>query len=156
MGASLDGVAGGVTAVAARGGARAPAGRNDHGGVYITNGAQYNQIGVSGAGNVVAGNGGDGVKIDGSGVDYNTVRGNNIGLNFAQNAKRGNTSNGVTIAGGAKHNTVGGSGVGEGNVIAGNGVHGIGMYDANTNANHVYSNTIGTNHSSAVGSIRQG
>jgi parallel beta-helix repeat protein len=101
--------------------------------------------------NVVSGNGQDGIKLVGSGSDYNTIRGNTIGLNAAQNARGRNGSNGVTIAGGAQHNIIGGSGVGEGNVIAGNGLHGIGMYDANTNANGVYSNTIGTNPASAGG-----
>ena len=71
----------------------------------------------TGAGNVVSGNGGGGVFLSG----YNhRVQGNNIGLNAARTAAIGNLSvSGVWSVIGSG-SVVGGTAVGEGNVIAGN------------------------------------
>ena len=48
-------------------------------------------------GNLISGNGADGVRILNSSVGFNTVMANNIGVNIAGNHTLGNLGNGVTI-----------------------------------------------------------
>jgi parallel beta-helix repeat protein len=103
-------------------------------GVRIEGGASNNTIGgsVAGTGNVISGNGGNGVTITDAGTSGNQIQGNIIGLDAtgstavgAGGARLGNREAGVYITGGATGNTVGGltstPGTGAGNVISGNG-----------------------------------
>jgi CSLREA domain-containing protein len=71
-------------------------------------------------GNVISGNDGDGVKINGR---QNDVQGNVIGTNGAGNAALGNAGNGVSVYGNL--NLVGGSEGGARNIISGNEGHGV-------------------------------
>ncbi|GAA4671793.1 hypothetical protein Prum_074810 [Phytohabitans rumicis] len=123
-----------------------------------------NLIGTNAAGNAGIGNGGDGValfgdrnQVDGNviagndvGVSINelgsanTVRGNKIGTNAAGNAQLPNDT-GVYIEG--SENTIGGPGVGEGNLISGNNDDGIEIEDPNdgtATGNRLLGNLIGT------------
>src|SRR5262249_13114286 len=70
---------------------------------------------VTGAGNVISGNTGDGLRIN-SGQSGTLVQGNMIGTNAAGNAALANGLNGVEIEG--SNNTVGGTAIGGGNTFA--------------------------------------
>ncbi len=93
-------------------------------GVLISGGASANTIGgVSAADrNVISGNDGDGVEIQGS--SGNLVAGDYIGLTASGEAGLGNSGDGVHILAQAgepaAHNTVGGTSSGARDVIAGN------------------------------------
>jgi titin len=111
-------------------------------GVYVITGANGNVIGgtASGAGNVISGNADYGVVL--VGVSNTLVKGNLIGVNAADTAALGNTT-GVYIGGGSTNNTVGGTGLGEGNVISGNGTFGVWITDSTTANNQLQGNWIG-------------
>lgn len=55
---------------------------NDGAGVHITGTSMNNTIGLGAAGNIISGNAGDGVFLDGPGVAWNKVAGNSIGVEF--------------------------------------------------------------------------
>ena len=74
----------------------------------------------SGTGNLISGNGGDGVDIIYQAAQYNLVEGNLIGTDASGTGNLGNQEGGVSIFYGASDNTVGGLAVGAGNVIANN------------------------------------
>ena len=95
-------------------------------GVQIDAGATGNTIGGSAAAarNVISGNQ-SGVVIQDSGTSGNQVIGNTIGLDITGSVDLGNNLYGVLIEDGASGNTIGGSAVGEGNLIAYNGSDGI-------------------------------
>ncbi len=86
--------------------------------------SQPNRIGDVGQGNVIAGNF-FGIGIFDANTDHNIVRGNFIGTDLGANLNLGNVRDGVYINN-AANNTIGGGGVGEGNVMAFNG--GAGVY----------------------------
>ena len=83
---------------------------------------QNNTIGgtAAGAGNVISGNNGEGVRLIHAGTTGNVVLGNRIGTNAAGTAAIGNGADGIAISGGASGNTIGGSAAGAGNLISGN------------------------------------
>lgn len=126
---------------------------NSGNGVYIGGGASGNLIGgtatisggaLAGAGNVIAGNSGDGVQLVGNGTDGNVVDGDFIGLSAAGTTGMGNSGNGVSILGGASYNTIGGTASGTANVISANGGNGVDLSDSGTTFNVVEGNLIGT------------
>ena len=86
-------------------------------GVRMDGGASNNTIGgtTAGARNIISGNTGDGIDIDGS--DGNTITGNYIGTDVTGIVDLGNTLRGVVIHNGASSNTIGGTTAGAGNVI---------------------------------------
>jgi len=88
-------------------------------GVHVTGGATTNTVGgtAAGAGNVISGNGGAGVLVEGSDTTGNVVAGNHIGTNPAGNAARPNNGPGVLLTGSASGNTVGGTTATAGNTI---------------------------------------
>jgi Astacin (Peptidase family M12A) len=118
---------------------------NGFAGLEIYNGPQSNIIGgtLSGAGNVISGNGEDGVIIDFPGTSGNMIQGNYIGLNSTGTAAISNSWNGIEIYNGAQANTVGGSVPGAGNVLSGNGLDGILIDYTNADNNLVQGNYIG-------------
>ena len=101
-----------------------------------------------GAGNVVSGNEGAGVRIIGEGANGNIVQGNFIGTDAAGTAAIGNTFyGGVVIDFSASYNTIGGTTPGAGNVISANGGGGVFMDSPGgpaTLGNVVQGNFIGT------------
>jgi large repetitive protein len=115
-------------------------------GVAVEDGADNNTIGgsASGAGNLISGNGspdaiepgfgfGSGVDIAafGTAVTGTLIEGNLIGTDVAGINPLGNLLNGVNIQDNSTDNTVGGSTIGAGNVIAYNGANGV-MVGSNT------------------------
>ena len=119
---------------------------NSLNGVDLVGGANT-VVGGTGAGegNVLSGNGDDGLLISNSGTDSNVVFGNVIGLNAAQTAALGNANQGIWIGNGAKSNLIGGAAAGAANVVAGNTFAGIELSGAGTAGNIVSGNIVGTN-----------
>jgi CSLREA domain-containing protein len=117
-------------------------------GVFIID-SSGNTIGGSSAAarNIISGNNGSGIEIDGDASDNNTVAGNYIGTDVNGTADLGNTANGVLITTSADNNTVGGltatPGTAPGNVIGGNGGDGIEINGSTTTPNKVQGNLIG-------------
>ena len=118
---------------------------NDSTGVTLFGGVQQNSIGGSapGAGNVISGNGEDGVVIVDQNTSGNIVAGNLIGLDAAGTSERPNGGSGVYIFGGAHDNIVGGTNAGARNFLSGNDGDGVTISDDDTNNNRVQGNTIG-------------
>jgi parallel beta-helix repeat protein len=105
-------------------------------GIQVTGGANHEIGGTAGSGNLISGNGSNGIELESTtGV---IVNGNRIGTNATGAGAAGNSGNGVLITGTSSGNTVGG-----GNVISGNGGAGIAIFDASGNS--VKGNRIGTN-----------
>ncbi len=74
--------------------------------------------------NIISGNNGSGVYLNGPGLTTNSFQGNYIGLGADGSTSVPNGEDGVRILDGPQNNTFGGTGAGEGNVItasAGNG-----------------------------------
>jgi hypothetical protein len=116
-------------------------------GVFLDN-APWNVIGGSAANepNLISGNGSTGIWISGTGTYFNRVRGNYIGTNrhgTVQPVDLGNGMDGVYIVD-SHDNTIGGTGVGEGNLISGNAGSGVRVSGDDSTSNHIYNNYIGT------------
>ncbi len=92
------------------------------------------------AGNLISGNGADGIQIQGSSATGNLIQGNSIGTAFDGVSPLGNANSGIHILGGAHDNLVGGTAAGAGNTIAYNGDDGV-WVDAGT-GNAILCNTI--------------
>jgi CSLREA domain-containing protein len=116
-------------------------------GVRIGDGASMNTVGGLAAGdadaNVIAGNSGDGVRLDGAGTSGNTVAGNFIGVLADGETPHANGGHGVQISNGASSNTVGGGVSDHGNSIAYNG--GDGVFVAAGSSNAIWQNRIWSN-----------
>src|SRR5439155_21397527 len=110
-------------------------------------GSHNNTIGgtAAGAGDIISGNTGLGILITGSGTSSNLVQGNKIGLSAAATPAALPNGTGVSIAGGASNNTIGGTTAAAANLISGN-TSGAGVLitDAMTTGNTVEGNFIGT------------
>ena len=116
---------------------------NEREGVGISN-CINNTVGGSGAGegNLISGNSGVGVWIGGGGTTGNRVLGNLIGTQTNGTSPLGNSSNGVAISNTATNNIIGGSGTGEGNVIAYNTNDGVWVDGSTTDFNLISGNAI--------------
>ena len=99
---------------------------------------------MTGAGNVISGNGDSGVLIIDVGSTNNVVQGNYIGTDATGTRDIGNTRSGVTIALGASSNMIGGVIPEARNIISGNGNDGVRISDDGTIDNFVEGNYIGT------------
>jgi len=113
-------------------------------GVRIGDGASANTIGGLAAGdadaNIIGGNAGDGVRLDGAGTINNTVAGNFIGALADGETPLANQGHGVQIANGASSNSVGGAASDHGNTIAFN--DGDGIYVASGAGNALWQNRL--------------
>jgi len=98
------------------------------------------QIGgtAPGAGNLISGNGADGIRVTGDFATGNAIKGNLIGTDVAGTSAVPNGFGGVEIA--SDSNTVGGAENGAGNVISGNTQDGVFL---SGESNTVAGNTIG-------------
>lgn len=116
---------------------------NALGGVLIHGGASYNSVGAPAAveGNVISGNGGDGVTISGRGTTENVVVDNHIGTNMAGTKALPNQGVGVFIENRATDNTVGIPGGSQ--IIAGNTQEGVLISDGGTTGNKITGDRIG-------------
>ena len=118
---------------------------NNWAGVYLWGGTTGNLIGgaAAGAGNLISGNGNQGVAIGDPGTSGNIVAGNTIGLNAAGTAAVSNAWSGAALFNQAQSNWIGGTLPGTGNLISGNGNQGVLIADPNTLGNTVAGNYIG-------------
>src|SRR5207302_6102055 len=99
---------------------------------------------VSGAGNVIAANLNEGVRIGG---DDNRIQGNYVGTNAAGATGLGNARSGIAVDDGID-NLVGGTSLATRNVVSGNGGNGIFVLAENTT---IQGNFIGLNPSGSAG-----
>ena len=127
-----------------------------NGGPGISISSTTNKIGsaAAGTGNVISGNDDEGVIIlSGNGNTANLIQGNFIGTASDGVTPLPNTFDGVRIAN-APANTVGGTVMGAGNIIANNGStasdHGVEILGPNANGNKVQGNTIQSNLNAGV------
>ncbi|MFN8597862.1 MAG: right-handed parallel beta-helix repeat-containing protein [Anaerolineae bacterium] len=116
-------------------------------GIRLENGPQFNSIGspIGGPraqGNVVSGNGDNGIRLVDETTAYNWVLGNNVGLNADQTAAQPNSGAGIVVDG-AVSNIIGITN-NDGNVIAGNLKDGLALIGG-AHANSVQGNLIGVN-----------
>jgi titin len=93
-------------------------------------------------GNVLSGNGRDGVELQGAN-DQDLIVGNKIGTIAAGTAALGNAANGIEMSRGVDTTTIGGTAAGDGNVISGNGHDGI-LAGLDTFRSLIEGNFIGT------------
>jgi hypothetical protein len=114
---------------------------NGFDGVFL-NGAPGNLIGGQFTGNVISGNRGSGVQAFGTQASGNVVQGNLIGTDASGTIGLGNSGDGVFLDG-SPGNTVGGSSIGAGNIIARSGFSGIELSGRGTSASLVQGNLVG-------------
>lgn len=119
---------------------------NAYSGIRILNGAQSNVIGGAvGGRNIISGNGNYGIVIADAGTNSNLVRGNTIGMNATGGSPVPNAWQGIEFQGGAVLNQIGGSALGDSNLIAGNTLDGVILFDAATKQNKLSQNSIFSN-----------
>ena len=94
-----------------------------------------------GPGNIISGNGQEGVRID-SGAKANLVQGNFIGTDSTGQRSVGNAQNGVRIQ--SSGNNIGGLTTAARNIISGNTNYGIYLFDSSASNTLVQGNFIGT------------
>jgi hypothetical protein len=140
-GATGNRIAGCYIGVAGNGTAAAP---NVYSNISLTNGANGNIIGGTGAAdrNLISGNSNDGIYIADPTTTNNVVSGNFIGTDRTGAVALANGYAGIGMANGTHGNTIGGMTAGAGNVISGN-AQGIAIFDSTTNQNVIAGNYIG-------------
>ncbi|HEX7026490.1 MAG TPA: right-handed parallel beta-helix repeat-containing protein [Gammaproteobacteria bacterium] len=108
-------------------------------------------------GNVISGNGENGIKVDRLAEDT-LIHGNNIGLDTPGTAKFGNTHAGISVTGGARVTVIGSTGTNKENLIADNGKAGIHVDGTGgTDGTEIYGNKIGLDAAeAAAGNAEQG
>lgn len=117
-----------------------PIGQGSHG-IIIRSGAQNNSIGdAPNGGNIISGNGQDGMRIEGSETTNNAILGNYIGTDLNGIEAIPNGLHGVDIADEAHNNQIGMAG--RGNLISGNNNHGL-VISSGAHHNTVMANIIG-------------
>jgi len=130
---------------------------NTNGGIVISQGTTNNTVGGAAAGtrNLISGNIGPGVLIQGTVTSGNLVQGNYIGTNAAGTAAIANQNgSGVEVFNGTTNNTIGGTAPGAGNVISGNGGHGVYLHET-VSGNLVQGNLIGVK-ATGIGALGNG
>lgn len=115
-------------------------GANGGNGIFIS--GSHNQVGgqKAGQGNLISGNLGYGIVLNGGSA--NVVEGNLVGVDASGTLKRGNFSGGILVKN-SLANVIGGTANSAGNVISGNGAHGVETFGL-TDGLRVQGNTIGT------------
>ena len=126
-------------------------------GLGVSMGGSQNTIGgtVAGAGNLISGNSGRGIKLN-SGAEQIIIQGNYIGTNAAGDAALGNSA-GIEIDN-APNNLIGGTTAAARNVISGNQWEGVIIWGPSASGNDIQGNYIGTDAggSFAIGNGSQG
>jgi hypothetical protein len=118
---------------------------NGYDGILIGN-SPNNTIGGTSASarNLISGNLGNGIVLQGTGATANTVQGNHIGTDLTGTVDLGNAANGIAVVE-SSANLIGGTETGEGNLISGNNDHGIWSYGTTSAGNSVRGNSIFAN-----------
>ena len=116
-------------------------------GVHVQGGATGVTIGGTSttARDAISANTGWGVFLTGQGTSGNVVEGDTVGTDSGGSVARPNGHNGVNITSGASNNTIGGTAPGSANVISGNAYNGVDIAFAGASNNVVEGNFIGTN-----------
>jgi len=112
---------------------------NAGGGVTVFGGAQWNVIGgdAPGEGNLISGNGDDGITIDNPGTMSNTVAGNYVGTDVTGSYAIPNQAEGISLWDSSSHTWI------RNNLVSGNASNGIGLTNGSS-YNTVSGNYIGT------------
>lgn len=132
---------------------------NVKGGISLSDGTAANIIGgtTDGERNIISGSSGNesgsdwygnGIMLDVS--DSNIIIGNYIGTNIDATAALPNESYGIFLFR-SHHNIIGGATPGEGNVISGNNMGGVFLYNTGCDSNIVSGNYIGTDFTGLTG-----
>ena len=121
------------------------AGAANSNGVHIESAGNFVGGATAAARNIVSGNTGSGIIVQGASASGNAIQGNFVGTNAAGTAAVPNqgVQSGVFILS-APGNTVGGSVAGAGDVISGNAQHALTIVGATATGNFVQGNLIGT------------
>jgi hypothetical protein len=130
-------------------------------GILVHDGARYNLIGgdrdqgsgPQGQGNLISGNGTNGIVIVGAETMSNTVTGNWIGIDATGAGALPNGGPGGGIHVWSPANRIGGENVGERNVVSGNAEDGIVLQGTEAIGNRIVGNYVGTD---ATGSLALG
>jgi len=117
---------------------------NSSDGVSVVLGASATQIGGAATAerNVIAGNGSDGIEINGTATTDTSIFGNYIGLDLTGSIDLGNAVNGIAINA-SSNNLVGGTAAGQRNVVSGNDDDGVDISNGAA-GNIVQGNFLGT------------
>ena len=120
-------------------------------------GCPANFVGAAGAGNVISGNSGSGVVVNGVTACSNVFQGNYVGTDVTGLRAVANLSSGILLKG-TRYNQIGGTASGAGNLISGNATNGVFLADSNSWGNSVSGNMIGTDRtgSNAVPNVFNG
>ena len=120
---------------------------NQRDGISIVGNAHGNVIGGAEEfqDNLISGNNKSGLILVDANTRDNKILGNKIGTDADGSEKLQNIESGIALYSGASSNFIGGSLAGEGNLISGNGAHGIDLNFGNNNSNKILGNLIGTN-----------
>ena len=118
------------------------AGNGNDGVIVYDSGTNVIGGAAAGAGNVIAGNVGSGIYLNGPGSSGNAVQGNYLGTDPTGSVALSNGVDGITISG-APANLVGGANGGEGNVILANGQNGIFIGGSTATNNLMEGNRLG-------------
>jgi parallel beta-helix repeat protein len=113
-------------------------------GIRLRN-APANTIGglAPGTGNLISGNGGDGLALEGQVATGNLIAGNFVGLDL-NGDRLGNAGDGIALLD-APGNTIGSPTSAPGNVVSGNAGIGIALRGVGATGNRIVQNKIGTN-----------
>jgi hypothetical protein len=124
-------------------------------GIVINDGARNNDVGGATANerNVISGNGSTAVSLWGTGTVSNVICGNYIGVDASGMQALINEGSGINLSSGVQWNRVGGTIVGEGNILSGNRQEGVNVSGSGTLSNTIVGNYIGID---AVGSAAIG
>ncbi|MBE0540176.1 MAG: hypothetical protein IH623_02215 [Verrucomicrobia bacterium] len=117
---------------------------NRNNGITVFN-SRDNLIGgtLPGEGNVIAGNNGSGINLNNAGAYGNVIQGNLLGLGYNGAGAVSNTADGITLNN-APRNLIGGTALGAGNIISGNGQAGVFLNGTGAAGNRIEGNHIGT------------
>jgi hypothetical protein len=114
--------------------------------------APNNRVGaaVAGAGNVISGNGGNGINCQSASFGaIVTMAGNIVGLNAAGNAAIPNSGAGIQISNVFNYR-IGGATAAARNVISGNGSHGVSVSGSGASTTYIQGNYVGTDITGSV------
>jgi hypothetical protein len=133
---------------------------NSGGGIFMQGAANNLVGGITSApglppGNLISGNNGSGIDVNGNNAPGHIFQGNLIGTNAAGTAAIPNTADGITLRNTGGGNLVGDQSVLGRNVISGNGQYGLTL---NNDSNRVQNNYIGAgaDGTTALGNSRSG